>query len=652
MPSALRWLFLGIVLLDLAFVQLTGTVTSPWLWALWSCAAATPLFARFAESPVYRGIWNAAVLASFAFLVHDAVTSGLLHMLEDGLLLSALCQVHLLNNIGQKQRPDLLFFNSFLIAFVTSFFCGDLGWSIAFFAYAALLVLALQLHVCLPRSGEQPRGAVRALIQNGLWRSAAALLATALVFALWPRDFKREGWLGDSMQFGGAPVVAFADQVRIDRSTTPTLSDAPVMRIASKGEANTPTHWRGATFVNFDGAGWQPFRIREFGTRTATDIPWSGTSATRWVRASSRDEGRRRDAAAANDSDAVTVTLLDTSANRLFLPLEAESFDLHFTAGALVDPKADGVVALVEFGEGPREVRFSVRASEVAAFGELTPAARAILTQTPERLPSPLVALEEELRRTLPADASPQRRAEHARDWLSAERRYALPGTPAAARSLDDFLLGSGGGHCEYFATALCLVLRMQSIPCRVIGGYLAQERDASSGAYVVRQRHAHAWVEAWLPGVGWTTLDATPAMADEGGAHESGMLADMRKWLEEAWANVTGFGEAERAALFSAIGRSLGETVVAFLTSPIECAALLALLSMLSFWRRHVKNQRIPLTVRALDAAMRRAHVQLVHGETPRELLLRAQAMPIAADAMQRLAAAISAHERERYSR
>ena len=37
MPEALRWLFLGIVLLDLAFVQLTGTVTSPWLWALWSC---------------------------------------------------------------------------------------------------------------------------------------------------------------------------------------------------------------------------------------------------------------------------------------------------------------------------------------------------------------------------------------------------------------------------------------------------------------------------------------------------------------------------------------------------------------------------------------------------------------------------------------
>ena len=103
---------------------------------------------------------------------------------------------------------------------------------------------------------------------------------------------------------------------------------------------------------------------------------------------------------------------------------------------------------------------------------------------------------------------------------------------------------------------------------------------------------------------------------------------------------------------MFSAIGRSLGETLVAFLTSPIECAALLALLLMLSFWRRHVKNQRIPLTVRALDAAMRRARVQLAHGETPRELLLRAQAMPIAADAMQSLAVAISAHERERYSR
>ena len=652
MPEALRWLFLGIVLLDLAFVQLTGTVTSPWLWALWSCTAATPLLARFHELAWYRGLWNAAVLASFAFLVHDAVTSGLLHMLEDGLLLSALCQVHLLNNLGQKQRPDLLFFNSFLIAFVTSFFCGDLGWSIAFFAYAALLVLALQLHVCLPRGGEAPRGAVRALLENGLSRSVFALAVTGIVFALWPRDFKREGWLGDSMNFGGAPVVAFADQVRIDRSTTPTLSDAPVMRIKAK-EGDAPTHWRGATFVHFDGAGWQPFRIRDFGTRTATDRPWAGASATQWLRTAPRDEGSRTNRAPTRgDGPEVQVTLLDTSANRLFLPLETGSFDITYAAGALVDPKADGVIALVDFGEGPREVRFSLRMETTQRAFDLASSARAALTATPDQLPTPLRAIEEELRRTLPADATPQRRAEHARDWLSAERRYALPGSPAAARTLDDFLLGSGGGHCEYFATALCLLLRMQAIPCRIVGGYLAQEVDAATGSLVVRQKHAHAWVEAWLPGQGWTTLDATPANADAAGAADSGMLADLRKELEALWAGVTGFGAEQREALFAAIGDAVVSFCVTVVINPIETTTTIALFALLVWYRRRLRQLARPASVREFEAALRSARLLMLEGETPRELLARAGAQPLDPRALQRIAAAVAAHERERYTR
>lgn len=651
MPSALRWLFLGIVLLDLLFVQLTGTVTSPWLWALWSCAAATPFFARFHEVAWYRGLWNAAVVASFAFLVHDAVTSGLLHMLEDGLLLSALCQVHLLNNLGQKQRPDLLFFNSFLIAFVTSFFCGDLGWSIAFFAYAALLVLALQLHVCLPRGAEPPRGAVRALLENGLWRSAFALAVTGVVFAVWPRDFKREGWLGDSMNFGGAPVVAFADQVRIDRSMTPALSDAPVMRIKHAEGTVPPSHWRGATFTHFDGAGWQPFRIRDFGTRTATDVPWNGSSATRWRRDVARGDGNKAKSFE-QDEGALAVTLFETESGRLFLPIEATAFDLEFAAGALVDPKADAVVALVGFGDGPREVRYSVTSGKSAPRTELSPAARALLTTTPERIPGPLRAIDDELRRTLPADASPQRRAEHAQNWLSAERRYALPGTPAAARTLDDFLLGSGGGHCEYFATALCLLLRMQSIPARIVGGYLAQERDSTTGALVVRQKHAHAWVEAWFPDRGWTTMDATPADANATPTAQEGFFADARKWLEGAWSSVTSFGEKEREALFAAIADTIVAFAVAVLTSPVEGAATLALLALLLWYRCRMRAMRTPAPVRTLESAMREANVTMLPGETPRELLARARTMPLDDRKQQRLAAAVALHERERYTR
>jgi transglutaminase-like putative cysteine protease len=643
MSEALRLLFVGIVLLDLAFVQLTATVSAAWLAGLWLFTALTPLLKRWHTHIWYRGLWNGCVLASFAFLVNDALTSGLLHMLEDGLLLSALCQVHLLNNLGQKQRPDLLFFNSFLIAFVTSFFCGDLAWSITFFLYAALLIPALQLYVTLPRTGSPQPGMVRLIVRDGLPRSLAVVVITGVVFAVWPRDFHREGWLGESFQFGGQPLVAFAEQVRLDRTTTPTLSDAPVMRIrSSAGRDSIPQHWRGATFVQFDGAGWQPFRIRDFGTRTATDEVWTAVSPRQW----------RRGGAAAADGPRLEVRLVDRSGERLFLPPNARAFEVLDETPAMIDPKADGVVALLEFGGERKPLDWAVLTGPegTAPLNELSRGARIFLSQLPPQLPQPIRAIASELERGLPAEAAPELRARRARDWLSAERRYALPGTPGAARSLDDFLLGTGGGHCEFFATALALLLRQQSIPCRVVGGYSAQEWDESAATMIVRQRHAHAWVEAWLPSSGWTTLDPTPAMADTEGAPT--WLAQLWDELESAWANVARFGEEDRRTLFATF-LDLPAAAIRWLQRDPASAALCAILLALSVLQFHQRRRRrTPPTVAAMRTAMHKLHLKCAPGETPRELLLRAQALDHRPDAVRQLAAAVERHEAERYAR
>ncbi|MEQ1630778.1 MAG: transglutaminaseTgpA domain-containing protein [Planctomycetota bacterium] len=645
MSEALRLLFVGIVLLDLVFVQLTSTVSVAWLAGLWLFTALTPILKRWHERLWYRGLWNGCVLASFAFLVHDALTSGLLHMLEDGLLLSALCQVHLLNNLGQKQRPDLLFFNSFLIAFVTSFFCGDLAWSITFFLYAALLVPALQLYVALPRTGPSPAGTIRVVVRDGLPRSLAIVLITGLVFAVWPRDFRREGWLGDSLQFGGQPLVAFAEQVRLDRTSTPVLSDAPVMHIrSSNGRHTIPQHWRGATFVQFDGAGWQPFRIRDFGTRTATDELWTGVSPRQW----------RRGSGANDDSAKLAVQLVDRTGERLFLPQEAQAFEVLDETPAMIDPKADGVVALLEFGGDRKPLQWTVQVGSARndSIHPLSRGARIVLSQLPAQLPQPIRAISDEIQRGLPAEASPELRANRARDWLSSERRYALPGTPGAARSLDDFLLGTGGGHCEFFATALALLLRQQQIPCRVVGGYFAQEWDESAQAVIVRQRHAHAWVEAFLPSTGWTTLDPTPAMADGDGDSQPSWLARLWDELEAKWSSVAGFSEADRRSMFAKL-KDLPAAFAAFVKrepgTAALCAIVLGYAARMLYLRRH---RNTPKAVMALRRAMRKVDLQCAPGETPRELLVRAQATSQHKEAVERLAAAVAAHEQERYAR
>lgn len=64
-------------------------------------------------------------------------------------------------------------------------------------------------------------------------------------------------------------------------------------------------------------------------------------------------------------------------------------------------------------------------------------------------------------------------------------------------------------GHCEYFSSSLAVMARSIGIPCRVVTGY--SPGDYSLSGFIVRQKHAHAWVEVYFPYVGWVEFDPTP---------------------------------------------------------------------------------------------------------------------------------------------
>ncbi|TWU40411.1 transglutaminase TgpA family protein [Novipirellula artificiosorum] len=55
-------------------------------------------------------------------------------------------------------------------------------------------------------------------------------------------------------------------------------------------------------------------------------------------------------------------------------------------------------------------------------------------------------------------------------------------------------------GHCQYFASALAMMLRSQRIPARLVVGYHTEDYNELGNYYVARQSHAHAWVEALIP--------------------------------------------------------------------------------------------------------------------------------------------------------
>lgn len=78
-------------------------------------------------------------------------------------------------------------------------------------------------------------------------------------------------------------------------------------------------------------------------------------------------------------------------------------------------------------------------------------------------------------------------------------------------RAIDEFL-ATRRGFCQQFAAAYAALARGVGIPSRVVVGFTPGDYDATGGEYVVRGGNAHAWVEVWMAGLGWRTIDPTPA--------------------------------------------------------------------------------------------------------------------------------------------
>jgi protein-glutamine gamma-glutamyltransferase len=126
------------------------------------------------------------------------------------------------------------------------------------------------------------------------------------------------------------------------------------------------------------------------------------------------------------------------------------------------------------------------------------------------------------------------------------------PPRPLNMDPVEHFLVNHRQGHCEYFASALALLLRAQQVPARVVVGYRGGEFNQFGKYYDVRQLHAHAWVEVYLertdlpvdlqaevdeeaPAV-WLRLDPTPPSFRGGEFHSPSRLAQASSYLESIW--------------------------------------------------------------------------------------------------------------------
>lgn len=109
---------------------------------------------------------------------------------------------------------------------------------------------------------------------------------------------------------------------------------------------------------------------------------------------------------------------------------------------------------------------------------------------------------------------NPYDAAEAIQDYLRTQYVYRtdIAPPPAGADAVDHFLFESRTGYCDYFASAMVVLLRAEGIPARLVRGYAAGKYDAQKHAYVVPLATAHSWVEAYFPGYGWQRFEPTPA--------------------------------------------------------------------------------------------------------------------------------------------
>lgn len=418
------------------------------------------------------------------FVVRDDVVVPVVDLLL--LLLAA----EALRSLDARNDVRLYSLSFALLLAATAYRPGIL-FAVAFVTYVGLATTALLVgHV--KRQGERHGVASipveRPFLLTVAGLSGITLLTSALVFLAFPRV--SQGWAGRAPPPSMA-IAGFSDEVALGTHGS-RIQGNPQIVLRVEFPESRPTdpgrlYWRGRSYDFFDGFRWSRSR-----GLTPARVP-AGWYEERWG-----GEDLRQDIYAAPLAERVLFTLHPTvalEASSGIHPLLDNAGDFTYWGSAAPAytawsrPEPPPPDSLREEGEG------------------YTPGRRYYL-QLP-RLDRRVHALADSL--SAPYSNSYDRAAAIQR-WFREEFEYTLdlPATPGEA-TLEHFLFVRRAGHCEYFSTAMVILLRSVGIPAREVNGFLGGEWNEFGRYLAVTQNQAHSWVEIWFPRYGWVGFDPTP---------------------------------------------------------------------------------------------------------------------------------------------
>jgi transglutaminase-like putative cysteine protease len=417
------------------------------------------------------------------------------------------------------------------------------------------------------------------------------LLGSSLVFAMVPR-------VGLGFILGGVRrpvgIAGFTDEVKLgmhgvistDNQTVVLRAQIPPIEAIASDQAReraiAALYWRGTVYDTYDKGQWLRSRDEQTRTRLGT-LQSPSLSREYWVSPPLEEHPARGRKAALEGTVEHTVEIVALSHPVAFALDRPVLFDIPapapgaFTAVDL-EPRWSDEVSLRMFRVNPanpfdrhqamteflgaRYRAFSRLADRAhpdrrsLAIEQLRPGALDNYLRVPASLSARLLGVSNEI---MAGHATPVARVQAVVAWLRRTHGYTtnLKRNASIADPLEDFLFAEKDGHCEYFASAAAILLRMGGVPTRYVNGFLGGEWNDLRQAVTVRENRAHSWVEAYLGQEGWVRVDATPALAR--GSHMSAFrqVVDAAELFWGRW--VVEYSASQQLLLAQKLGHKLG---------------------------------------------------------------------------------------------
>ncbi len=336
-----------------------------------------------------------------------------------------------------------------------------------------------------------------------------------------------EDWIID-WQFSGPVADPYRSSTRIGEIGRLKFEDAIVVRVyAGSDGKDKPELLHRASYNHYAGTTWlarqgslEPLPARGDGSLFALD-PAAPLGASSRLRLSQRVQSGRTLLALPLHASGVTDLVASRVRSNAYGAVQAEMEVPWTFYTALYDAVApEGTAGYAPAGnedlDVPEKERQTLQAvAQQLGLSSLAPAAAA------QRVKSYLAGFEYATVRNHPYT-------------------NLLPGSESP---LAEFLNTTRRGHCEYFATAATLLLRTAGIPARYATGFAVGDWSAWEGAWIVRERHAHAWTRAFVDGH-WQDLDTTPAVwfaEEESLAPAVQKIVDLLRWAGFRWSTRDG---------------------------------------------------------------------------------------------------------------